>query len=656
MKLHWKAEKKNYIWLGVMAVLAVGMLLASRYPVWVLPAFVGLFFLISCTEAELSDKIPWIWSGLIIIGGSIFTEKCIQMVILDPEFNKILKSDMRTKNTLLVLAVYLVLHALLSRPALAAIAAHSFLMLMAFTDYFVYIFRENEITWADVSTIGTGLSVAGNYSFKLHSRGALVIMLSILFITLMVKCVKVKFDWHWVQRSISAVVASCLILFVMQGTAELETQTWEQKGSYQNGFILNFALSIRDNFISAPDGYSARAIEDIAKDTEQTEVVENVPVNSKVKNPTVIVIMDESFADLNVLGPLETNVADVMPFVHSLQENTVKGYAVASVFGAKTPNSEWEYMTGNSMAYLPSGSVVYQQYIDQNPTSIVSTMKNCGYTTVAMHPYLSTGWRRNTVYPKLGFDEMYFLDEPSGFFDETKVLRKYITDEELFDKIIDRFNSKKKDERLFFMGITMQNHGGYSDYYSGFNTDVIQSSGMYMDVNQYLTIAHRTDEAVEKLITYFRSVNEPVEIVFFGDHQPSLNSQFYRTLNGKGMAGLTMDELENFFKVPFFIWTNYETEAAQIDCTSLNYLSTLTLERGNFELPLYNKFQTKLMDVIPAINARGYYSIENGRFIHLNEATGEEKKWLEKYQMLQYNNMFDKKNRNKDLFPYIEEK
>jgi len=107
---------------------------------------------------------------------------------------------------------------------------------------------------------------------------------------------------------------------------------------------------------------------------------------------------------------------------------------------------------------------------------------------VAMHPYLSTGWRRNTVYPKLGFDEMYFLDEPSGFFDETKVLRKYITDEELFDKIIDRFNSKKKDERLFFMGITMQNHGGYSDYYSGFNTDVIQSSGMYMDVNQYLTI------------------------------------------------------------------------------------------------------------------------------------------------------------------------
>jgi len=66
-------------------------------------------------------------------------------------------------------------------------------------------------------------------------------------------------------------------------------------------------------------------------------------------------------------------------------------------------------------------------------------------------------------------------------------------------------------------------------------------------------------------------------------------------------------------------------------------------------------FQTKLMDVIPAINARGYYSIENGRFIHLNEATGEEKKWLEKYQMLQYNNMFDKKNRNKDLFPYIEE-
>lgn len=103
----------------------------------------------------------------------------------------------------------------------------------------------------------------------------------------------------------------------------------------------------------------------------------------------------------------------------SLSENTLKGYALSSVYGAKTPNSEWEFETGNSMAFLPDGSVVYQQYINDDPTSIVSNLKNIGYTTVAMHPYYATGWSRNKVYPHLGYDETYFIDD----FDQTKILR-----------------------------------------------------------------------------------------------------------------------------------------------------------------------------------------------------------------------------------------
>lgn len=60
--------------------------------------------------------------------------------------------------------------------------------------------------------------------------------------------------------------------------------------------------------------------------------------------------------------------------------------------------------------------------------------------------------------------------------------------------------------------------------------------------------------------------------------------------------------------MPFFIWTNYETDAQKVDVTSLNYLSTLTLERANIDLPAYNRFLAELMEKIPAINSRGYYS------------------------------------------------
>ena len=78
--------------------------------------------------------------------------------------------------------------------------------------------------------------------------------------------------------------------------------------------------------------------------------------------------MNESFSDLSVLGDLQTNMP-LTPFIDSLKENTTKGYALSSVFGAKTPNSEWEFMSGNSMAFLPMGSVVYQQYISDTPVS-----------------------------------------------------------------------------------------------------------------------------------------------------------------------------------------------------------------------------------------------------------------------------------------------
>ena len=66
--------------------------------------------------------------------------------------------------------------------------------------------------------------------------------------------------------------------------------------------------------------------------------------------------------------------------------------------------------------------------------------------------------------------------------------------------------------------------------------------------------------------------------------------EFYKGLNGKGLSGLTEDELENLYTVPFFIWTNYETETEEVPITSLNYLSTMALERAGIALPSYNQF------------------------------------------------------------------
>ena len=103
--------------------------------------------------------------------------------------------------------------------------------------------------------------------------------------------------------------------------------------------------------------------------------------------------------------------------------------------------------------------VPYQQYVsEKNAYSRVDILKQQDYTCVAMHPYYATGWSRDKVYPELGFDEMYFLDD----FDQSNLMRKYVSDSTMYQKLISRYEEGKGKENLFLMGITMQNHGGYT--------------------------------------------------------------------------------------------------------------------------------------------------------------------------------------------------
>ena len=158
-------------------------------------------------------------------------------------------------------------------------------------------------------------------------------------------------------------------------------------------------------------------------------------------------------------------------------------------------------------------------------------------------------------------------------------------------------------------------------------------------------------DELENLIGYFKEQDVPVEIIFFGDHLPSLQTAFFRALNGKGISGLTLTQLQQLFSVPFFIWTNYDTEEQEIERTSLNYLGTMALQRSGAEIGPYNRFILDMMDVIPAMNIRGYYSKSQGKYLHISDATGTERTWLQKYRFLQYNAIFDQKGRSEVFFP-----
>ena len=421
----------------------------------------------------------------------------------------------------------------------------------------------------------------------------------------------------------------------------MEFYNYLNSGSKTNGYFLNFSLQMKETFVKKPNPYSLETI---------TNLSFNYSTSEAKNQPDLIVIMDESFADLSYLGSLIFTNMKVTPYIDSLQENTVKGYALSSVFGGNTATSEFEFLTGHTQLFLPTGSVAYQQYVRSNNYSLVSEFNNLGYVTIAMHPNEARCWARDDVYKKFGFDEVYFLDA----FPNQDFQRDFISDQEMFETIISKYEDHKEtsNEPVFIFGVTIQNHGGYD--YSGNNYEKTISlegySQDYSDVEQYLSMLHETDKAVDYLLDYLSKIEQDVVVVFYGDHYPSLNENFFEEVHGGSFD--TLDEQQKKYTIPFFIWTNYDSKEEEIQLTSLNFLSNYVYASAGIPLPEYNQALHDIMKIIPVINANGYYSLAEGRFLKQYEATGDERNCLNLYNQLEYNALFDTGNRNEEFFPF----
>ena len=362
----------------------------------------------------------------------------------------------------------------------------------------------------------------------------------------------------------------------------------------------------------------------------------------------IIVIMDEAFSDLSVDGDLPLS-GEQMPFIDSLTENTIKGYAWSSVFGGTTANSEYEFLTGNSMAFLPAGSVPYQLFIQPEENSLVGQLSSLGYSTTAMHPYKRSGWNRTLVYPRLGFDNILFEND----LEDVEYVRDYISDQSDFEQVIKLYEAKEEGSKFFLFNVTMQNHSAYNLEWTNLEKTVTLAGrleGVSSWANQYLSLVRATDDAFAYLIDYFSRVEEPTLILFFGDHQPQLSTDFYEKLMGSSLNDLSDEEAEARYKTVFVLWANYDIPEAQNVNISMNYLSTLLLQQTNLPLSGYQTFLADLMEEVPVIHATGYWTAEGTYAKSADQLPGNLGELVNRYAILQYNNIGDRKNTMKNFF------
>lgn len=508
-------------------------------------------------------------------------------------------------------------------------------------NYFVVMFRSNPIVPWDIYSFETAMGVADNYVFSVDWALAEHIAMFILMLIVGVRT-NIRLNKKILRPILT--VAMCIpayfyISYLWQDNLERNTGLNDTlfNAKYMHskaGFFVSFILDIHFLQIEEPKNYS----DEYALSLLNEQEVEKVETPEEL--PDIIAIMDETFSDPAVLGEFETN-KDYMPFVHSILRgevaNTISGYTDVSVLGGNTANSEFEFLTGNSMAFFPNGSVPYLQYIRDGISTIVPQLEEYGYTTYGTHPYRAKGWNREFIYDLMGFDYRYF----QGSFPFEDKLRNYVSDEADFKSILEWRNNT---EGPFFMfNVTMQNHSNYGGDFDNFDPQIVAKfkntySNKYL--NKYLSLMYETDQDVASLLSELSQSDRKTIVVFWGDHQP--NDYVVRPIYkeyGLDFDNQTYEQQQQRQKTPFFIWANYDIQEQTNVEISLNYLNILLFETAGLQLDEYQTFRKNLWQgQIPMMNAVGYRN-DDGDLVEYDDAPEEIQNLLNEYQNIQYYRM-----------------
>lgn len=503
-------------------------------------------------------------------------------------------------------------------------------------NYYVTRFRGTPVMPNDILSIGTAIQVAGGYSYDIS--GNIFFMsfnyVNALILSFIFPAKKVVIQWKYVLLKL---VLSLIVFFGLSNIRvesvfgfELADNQWKIDKFYiSKGSVIGFTTFLQNMNVKTPENYQRRTVEAILSD--YTECVDS----DNNTRPTIITVMDESFSDLRSLADFYTTEEYLYNW-YNIDDYLYKGNLYVSIYGAQTATTEFEFLTENSNANLPSGIVSYQMYNLKNVGNIADILNRNGYQTIAVHPANRENWNRAKVYEEFGFSS--FLDREA--FQGADIFGGLISDKADLEKVIDIFESS--NEPQFIFNITLQNHGGYDDVEFGTLKTVELEDGehQYKDVETYLTLIKESDKAIDDFIDYFRTVDEPVIICVFGDHWPRIDDVWIEQTAGKPMDSFTLEETQRLRAVPYMIWTNYDVELSGQTCdTSANYLGALLLDAAGVSTSSYTEYLLDMRKHVPVLNNLGYMT--NDGMWHSFEETTDVSQWIDNYKMLQYYAMFD---------------
>ena len=374
------------------------------------------------------------------------------------------------------------------------------------------------------------------------------------------------------------------------------------------------------------------------------------PADEQVKQPTILYVMDESYWDVSELEQYGFQFdTDVSANLHALQQTSAYGRVYSPSFGGGTCDVEFEALTGYSVSYLPSGSKPYQQHVTKPMFALPSYLKTEGYQTAAVHCFWARYWSRDTAYPNLGLDDFISLEKMHGV---QKVRRHYwttglVTDDSMADQIIGQYETMKaqSDAPVFLHAVTMQNHTNYNkdNYPDDQRVKVTEApAGLKAStvgaLEDFATGIRDADAMLGRLTDYFSQVDEPVILVFWGDHYNPIDSNYDIYTRSGYASGSSADP--RLHQTTLLMWSNYSDRAVDLGTIAAYDISPVMMELFGLRQPAYFQFLGRQLRAAYRANTRGTILEKDGTAS--NELTPLQQKWSDEHWLLQYDLMFGK--------------
>ncbi len=534
-----------------------------------------------------------------------------------------------------LLAVFL-LYFLSGRALFSAILLHVVWILFAAADVIKISMRQEPLLPTDLTLVKEALTIVKTFPL---TQLLLIICCIVFALVLLVAaaCFRRNARLSYQARLLGVAAVGVIAVFLNQlvyadrdlydGYPVIENPYFQVNQYNTRGLVYSFFHQCNIMHLETPETYQEAIY------SEKMNMEMTAP-NSEL--PHIIMIMGEAYSDLSENPHLNfEGYADPMEEFGALcaKENAVSGHIVVPNFGGGTSNTEFDVLTGMPTCFLDTALPSYN-FIHHKIDALPYRLSQIGYETVSIHPGYAWFYNRQNVYPDMGFETSYFLED--SFDLSTQGVSGYIKEDATMDKILSVLDEhlETSDAPLFSFTVTIQNHGPYENKYGtlaqNFSTDIPLTDSQSDLLTQYFYGMLDADAQIGRLVDYAENSDEPIVLVYFGDHLPGFSNgmEFFDLLEYPIDANGTPEEQLAVYETPFVIWANdsaadlcnfsdHTTQAnlPENNCISAFYLAALLTELLGIDglSPYYDELNALRRD-FPVLSEL-YHMDANGNFL-----------------------------------------